>query len=262
MYWTAVVMLSNTPTFFKLPYALLETASDLNYAPATISIVRFLLLSLRNGPRDPMFKTAGGRFVERLNMLARAGHPDALTVQGHIRYLLEDYRGALQSLSLAIKSGNSGGDVYAPVMAKQEVKTATGEGHSMEGQRRPKWSTEAACHLDRGRVLVQVGDRTAAEASFRTAALELDSPTAYLELGKLLPMDSTERGEFLLKAVVSGNLDACVELAHSCMAKSLDGGVSQEEKKDLELWAAEWLSIGGLAERAEATTQAPANASR
>lgn len=245
MYWAAIVMLtSSSSDYLKLVYSLLTTASDLGYSPASISTVRLFLLGLKDGVLNPRFKSKTARFMERLNALAKSGDPDALTVQGLICLQLKDVDGALKRFNLAIKSGESCSDVYVPAMTRQEIQIvqdvkAQGPG----GQRRPKWAAESECYCGRGAAFLLRGDKKAAEASFRIAALELGSPQAYLELGKLVPPDSPERDGFLQMAAVSGEVEACAQLAASYRDKLANDKWDRKEREDLERWAAEWLKL-------------------
>ena len=221
---------------------MLKTASDLDYDPSTISLVRLLLH--KTGTQDRMGKVIFDTNFEKFRQLVnKKKHPDALSVQGMMQLKKREERAALRSFSLAIEVGNRSGDAYAPALTSRDLENAGASAGSTKQRRRPKWTCESACYLQRGLIMLRQGDRAAAEADLRIAALELDSAEAYYHLASLLPADSHCREEYLMLAAIATVQDAARELSVSERTKArraAEMGSDERTKADHLRWAAEW----------------------
>jgi tetratricopeptide (TPR) repeat protein len=247
LHWTATVMLNSPPNpMWKLALHMLQTASDLDYAPSTITVLRVTLMMTKEGPEAVKYRSQFRSALNKLSHLVRAGkNPDALTLQGLLRVRGGNALKALKEFDAAIDAGRRAGDAYAPVPTKQRNTPGSSGGEDTTSkQRERQWMYEADCYVARGRILLQMGNREAALESFSVAAFELDSPDGYLELGKNLPPGSPPRDECLLKAAISGRPEACPLLSASETAKSQEAGSDKALVEEHLRWAAEWALLG------------------
>jgi tetratricopeptide (TPR) repeat protein len=226
---------------------MLITASDLGYTPSTLTVLRATLAISRGGPEDPKFRSYFRSTLDRLNRLVQVGDdPDALTLHGLLRLRAGNDARALGDFDRAIEAGRRAGDAYVPAPSRNAVEEATRSNDTVSRRRRPKWTYESDCYLERGNILLRKGNLAAALTLFRVAAFELDSSAAYLQLAKLLPADSNERQECLLKSAVSGSGEAYRLLSKAETAKSHEAGSDKGVAEEHMRWAAEWELLGGL----------------
>ncbi|KAK0646295.1 hypothetical protein B0T16DRAFT_458230 [Cercophora newfieldiana] len=254
LHWTATSLLSSTPgPLWKLGIHMLRTASDLDYTPSIITILRFVLLATKGGPEAAQYRRQFGTILDKLSRLVKAGeNPDALTLAGLLRLRSGNSEMALKNFDAAIEAAARAGDAYAPVPKKQGDK----DDDPTSRRRTPKWSFESDCHVERGKILLGMGKSLAATESFCIAASELDSLKAYLELGKVLPAGSLEREECLFKAAISGSEEACQLLSASETAHSQNAGSDKVMADEHLRWAAEWERLGRKAEGVGEATKA------
>ncbi|KAK0623125.1 hypothetical protein B0T14DRAFT_494656 [Immersiella caudata] len=253
LHWTATVILNTPPSpLWKLAIHMLQTASDLDYAPSTITVLRVILMMTKGGPEASRYRSQFRNTLDKLGRLVQAGeNPDAITLQGLLKVRSGNALKALKDFDAAIDAGRRVGDAYAPAPTKQRSRPGgSGDEDAASNQRAPQWMYEADCHVARGRILNQMGNREAALESFSIAALELDSPDGYLELGKNLPLGSPRREECLLKAAMSGKTEACPLLLASETAKSREAGEDKALVEEHLRWAAEWALLGRKIEEA------------
>ncbi|KAK0711495.1 hypothetical protein B0H67DRAFT_292181 [Lasiosphaeris hirsuta] len=253
LHYTGLLLTHGPPgPTWPLGLNMLMTASSLEYDASAITLVR-LLLQTKNGLEKKSYMEIFRPAVAHFNRIVKVGdNPDALTLQGLLLERKADNHSSLKSFERAIEAGNRSGDTYAPAQRKQAPGTGTNESSSSGAlqRRTPKWCWEAACYVGRGRVLLQLGGRAAAEANFRIAARELDTAGACLLLGKLLPPQEAE--EYLMKAAFSASEEACLLLAASEREKAMNHGeLSEKEKDNRRRWAAEWFRLGRNEEAAE-----------
>ncbi|KAK0621495.1 hypothetical protein B0T17DRAFT_534245 [Bombardia bombarda] len=246
LHYTALVVVR---TSMALSIFMLRTASDLGYAPSTLSLMRIML----NGTEGNASKRQGylNALAPRLrSLVAAAQNPDALTLQAIM--LRKERKGqsdaaALRLFDQAIAAAGRAGKIYVPAaeILSQSDSDATGYGNSTIGTvgRSPRWTWEVDCHLERGSILAEQGRRDEAEAAFRVAALELDTWQGYLELAKLLPEGAQDREEYLVRAALLGQTEPCLMLANAERKRSLEPGVVS--RKQHELLAAEWSRLAG-----------------
>jgi tetratricopeptide (TPR) repeat protein len=249
-------MLNSPPSpKWKLPLHMLQTASDLDYAPSTITVLRVILMMTKEGPEGTKYRSQFRGALDKLSHLVRAGeNPDALTLQGLLRVRSANPVQALKAFDAAIDAGDRADDAYAPVPTKQlNQPDSSSNKDVMSKQRERRWMYEADCHVARGRILLQMGNREAALESFSVAALELDSPEGYLELGKNLPPGSPQRDEYLLKAAISGRFEACPLLSESETARSGKAGADKVLAEEHLRWAAEWALLKTIKVAGEGT---------
>ena len=195
---------------------MLLTASDLEYAPSTLTFIR-LALDASKGDLDVRKYPVLRGPLAKLPLLAQKGNPDALTLAGELALRKNDIPGALLKFNQAIKAAATQGDgAFAPAPTRMDIISGR---HLEPPQRKPRWAMESRCHIQRGRLLLERGDRADAEAAFRIAATELDVATGCLELAKLLPVGSSDRESYLLKAIASG-----ITEAHSLLMLDLSKG--------------------------------------
>ncbi|KAK3692890.1 hypothetical protein B0T22DRAFT_374185 [Podospora appendiculata] len=233
LHYTAIMLLGGGDQpgeTWRLGLHMLGTASDLDYAPSTLTFMRLMTKAVEDKSsrmrETKMYRSAESRF----NGLVKATkHPDAITLQGLRLRRQGDDNAALVHFNKAVevgaKSGNNDSDTTK--------------------ERPPRWNWEATCHLERGRILLQQGNQEAAEAAFRIAALELDVADGHLELGKILPGDSQEREHHLRKAAQSLNREACLLLADAEKQRALAAGLAAPQRKQHQKLADEWLLLAG-----------------
>lgn len=250
LHHAAVILINRPPDpYWKIALHMLRTASDLGYTPSTLTVLRTILTISSSGPEGPKFKLHYLPTLDRLNRLVKVGDdPDALTLHGLLRLRAGNDTRALIDFDRAIEAGRRAGDAYAPAPSRHAVREADSN-DTVSRQRRPRWTFESDCYLERGNILLRRGNLAAALSAFRVAAFELDSSAAYLQLAKLLPANSEERQECLLKSAASGSGEACRLLseAETTMSQEaeLEKGVVEEHMR----WAAEWELLGELRNR-------------
>lgn len=238
LHYTATLLLAGpVGPFWHLGAHMLRTASDLNYDPSTLSLLRLVLRTTSGGPESIKYKNAlHGPLIKFRLLIPEGRNPDVLTIDGALRIRRGDARGALESFNRAIKAAAApGGRVFAPAPTQEELKHRSAA--PPPPVRKPAWALESMCHLERGHLLFQQGNRAAAEAAFRVAAVELDTAAGYLELGKMLPVGSSERESCLLKAILTGKTDAIPLLSVFSKDKTSDPARDPEED---QRWADEW----------------------
>jgi hypothetical protein len=246
LHYAAILLLAGPMgPFWHLGAHMLRTASDLDYNPSTLSLLRLVLRTTSVGPESSKYRTALHGPLTKFRLLVQEGqNPDVLTLDGALRIRRGDIRGALDSFDRAIKAAAAqGGNAFAPAPTQEELK------HGSTGPpppvRKPAWAMESMCHLERGRLLLQQGNRAAAEAAFRVAALELDMAAGYLELGKMLPIGSPERESCLLKAILTGKTDAIPLL--SVFSEDKPPDPARDPAED-QRWANEWRLLASGSE--------------
>jgi len=229
--------------FWQLGAHMLRTASDLDYNPSTLSLLRLVLRTTSVGPESSKYRAALHGPLTKFRLLVQEGqNPDVLTLDGALRIRRGDTRGALDSFNRAIKAAaTQGRDAFAPAPTQEELKH--GSTVTPLPVRKPAWAMESMCHLERGRLLLQQGNRAAAEAAFRVAAVELDMAAGYLELGKMLPIGSPERESCLLRAILTGKTDAIPLLS----VFSGDKSPARDPEED-QRWANEWRLLASGSE--------------
>jgi TPR repeat protein len=125
--------------------------------------------------------------------------------------VLKDYASPLKRLGTLAKAGNP----RAMALLGKFLLTQNKENEALDWIRR---ATRGPAGLDfedasealvsEGQILKSRGDVEGAQAAFRTAALELDNPTAYFYLSQLEERNSRQQEVYLLKAASSGILEA------------------------------------------------------
>ncbi|KAK1835211.1 hypothetical protein QBC39DRAFT_368545 [Podospora conica] len=250
LHYTAILLLTGPMgPYWHLGAHMLRTASDLDYAPSTMSLIRLVLRTTSVGPESSKYKTAMHGPLTKFRLLVQQGrNPDALTIDGALRLRRGDTGGALESFNRAIKVAAAGDPgAFAPTPTQEELKYDSVV--PPPPVRKPAWAMESMCHLERGRLLLRKGNREAAEAAFRVAATELDMAAAYLELGKMLPTTSPEREKCLLRAVLTGKTEAIPLL--SMFNKSHEAphpALASSDPEDDERWANEWRLLASGSE--------------
>ncbi|KAK0722515.1 hypothetical protein B0T26DRAFT_641055 [Lasiosphaeria miniovina] len=250
LHYTAILQLFGSSRQKRLGFHMLETASDLGYGPSTMVIYRMLLQTkdLNNGPQAKLFKVIEPRFRQ---LLQGSGGRDlnALTLQGMMLRRIGDDDKALQFFDQALVYGEAEASLNS---SPETAATSAGQ------KRLPRWDLEASCHLGRGRILLKENILKPAEAAFRVAAFELDNEMACLELAKMLPVNSPERMECILKVGQTGDPRTCFLLAQTEANRILEiVGVKRfmPFSRFLQLrrqvkHAAEWLRVAGQPEMA------------
>jgi len=224
---------------------MLKTASDLDYIPSTISLMRLAMMISEEGPAYGKAKAHFQGNLDKFNDLVKeGGNPDALTVSGLIRLRGGNDKAALRLFDRAVQVAGREGDAYVPAPSRRTTEDSQRSDDTPTPSRTPKWAFESVCHVERGKILLRMSDNAAAEAAFRTAAYELDSAEAFFQLGKSLPANSPESVACLLKASVSGVREACTLLWMAETFKSHQGGVDKRGKAEHLRWAAEWHLLG------------------
>lgn len=227
---------------WRLGLHMLQTASDLDYVPSTLTLISLVAKT------DPDSNTSFPNVMPRFDKIVRSGrNPDALTLQGILLRRQQQGTEALAYFDRAIKAaaGTGTGDSAKLSETTEIDDSSVSAGDSTATERVPRWSLEASCYLERGRLFLQEGRKEAAEASFRVAALELDTTEAYLELAQLLPEGMQAREDCLLKAAVSLNQKACLLLGEAELQKAQEADPSDARKRDHQTKASEWFHLAG-----------------
>ncbi|GAB1320221.1 hypothetical protein MFIFM68171_10431 [Madurella fahalii] len=229
LHYTAVAL---APLAGRISMHMLLTASNLGYAPSTLSLMRLVVEGPKYGTTtsSTLLRDVQARFKR---LLQTSGDPDALTVQGLAFLRQGDDAAALRYFDRAVAAGSKG-----------NIQTATDDPQSdmgdMASTRKSRWWYESICQEKRGLILLRQGRREEAAAAFRIAALELGLREGYLELGKLLPQGTPERETYLLMAAQAGNFEACQCLALDAADKATEPGLPQAEREDAANMAYEW----------------------
>ncbi|KUI64731.1 hypothetical protein VM1G_00245 [Cytospora mali] len=274
LHWLGIVLMSaNTAPRWRLGTHMLRSASELGYAPSTLTLVRvFTSMSgdmAAKAAKSKIYMEADKRFQQLLN---KGADPDALTLQGLIlaksggkdrsMRALEAFEraekawevragaegskpadsGEISSSSSSPPHDTSGGN---PNGVSGGAEGPDAEEVSLPPPREPRWEWEVSSVLGRAGILQKQGRAGEAVALYRVAALELDSPAGFWNLAQLAggPRDSPERRTYLLKAATSGVTDACRELG--ALEKMVAGreGLSKEKREEREKMSREWFRL-------------------
>lgn len=108
-----------------------------------------------------------------------------------------------------------------------------------------KWDWEAVSVLGEADCLKARGQLQQAKTLYQVAALELDHPRGFLELANLTddPRDGAVRQAYLLKAAVSGSVEACQELGIVEKTRAREKGITEREKEVRLLMSKEWMRL-------------------
>lgn len=254
---------------------MLRSASELGYSPSTLTLVRIFrsmppATFKQRAAHTKLFLSADARFKE---ILQRGTDPDALTLQGIIdakhggtEKALAMFRRATRAWEKA-NPGSHGVDGQTESKSpapERRASTAgrpgvTDESNDRHGlgeatpdeeftlppPREPRWEWEVSCVLGQANALRDLGKRREAEELYRVAALELDNPRAFLELSKLMegPRDSPRRRTYLLKAAISGEVEACREMAKLENLAATKKSLSEKERAEHKLMSMEWMRL-------------------
>ncbi|KAK3333151.1 hypothetical protein B0T19DRAFT_118132 [Cercophora scortea] len=264
LHYTAIMLLGGGDQpgeTWRLGLHMLGTASDLDYAPSTLTFMRLMTKAVEDKSsrmrETKMYRSAESRFN---GLVKGTKHPDAITLQGLRLRRQGDDSAALVHFNKAVEVGAKSGSKYAPEQKRARAIAAAEDPVKLLGkatagiaasdddttkERPPRWNWEATCHVERGRILLKQGNQEAAKAAFRIAALELDVADGHLELGKILPSDSQEREHHLQKAAQSLNREACLLLADAEKQRALAAGLAAPQRKQHQKLADEWLLLAG-----------------
>lgn len=244
---------------------MLRSASELGYAPSTLTLVR----TFRSMPRDVFAsRVAGSRHFRdadaRFQALVRAGEdPDALTLQGiflaedgHAKKALQMFRRAedawekkrkTDAAERAAAGAAAGGEATASAPTPAPAMAAgQGDDYVLPPPRAPRWEWEVSNALWQADTLRATGATAEAERLYRVAALELDNPRAFLQLAELLrggARDGPERRAFVLKAAISGERDACREMGELEKAAAARPGLASRERAERDRVSKEWFRL-------------------
>ncbi|KAH9903681.1 hypothetical protein F4778DRAFT_94666 [Xylariomycetidae sp. FL2044] len=110
------------------------------------------------------------------------------------------------------------------------------------------WQWRAKNALGWGMVLRRQGHEQAARRILEFGAKKLDNAEACFHYAKLLGEvqdDHPDYLEYMQKAAVSGIQEACAELGKLALRRAAEGGggMSEKERKENEIVAAEWLAL-------------------
>ncbi|KAH6636230.1 hypothetical protein F5144DRAFT_171512 [Chaetomium tenue] len=244
LYYTSLPLINSLDqSLAKIGYRMLIMASNLGYAPSTLTVVGMVAQTGRQ-PKNAK-STAWRAFDTNFKRLVRTGNsPDIFTLQGLLAKLQGDADNYVMScLDKAIQAARSIPRSIADQPAPKNQDTPAG--------RKPRWTYEAFCHLGRGRILLKLNRTREALASFKIAALELDHPDGYAELAKLLPPDAPERETYLIMAAQAGNFEACRLLALLMADRAADPALPRGERAVASKMAHEWAAMEPDAELRE-----------
>lgn len=189
------------------------------------------------------YRSAETRFQQ---VLKTGQDPDAFTLQGIILNDEGDHDRALHHFRSAHKtwtlSQQSRESVPSPV---PQVDVLEDGQVVLPKPREPRWEWEVACLLGEADILKMRGHLKQAKALYRVAALELDNPQGFLCLANLMdgPRESPERRMYLLKAAVSGQVDACRELGAVEELRAHEKGITERETEHRLLLSKEWVRL-------------------
>lgn len=238
-------MSSKLDASFRLGTHLLRSASELGYAPSTLTLVR-IFQGERNRPHfSRILETTTYRSAEaRFKALVDAGQdPNALSLQGIIFMGDKEHDRAVTYFQKARKAWASSQDPSAQSLATSpELRVDFSEdGDSIfPSPREPRWEWEVSCLLGEADIRAERGQLQQAEQLYREAALGLDNPYAFTRLATLT--QGPERQAYLLKAAVSGDVDACRELAAVEELNAQESATEREKEFRLQM-SQEWLRL-------------------
>jgi hypothetical protein len=212
---------------------MLIAASSLGYAPSTLTVMGLVAQSGRQpdfakSPAWRVFDTSFKRLLRTEN------NPDVFTLQGVLLHRQGQADNYVMSLF----------DKAIQAAASSPLSTPTQPEPKKQGNaaiRKPRWTYETLCHLERGHLLLKSNRTEEALAAFKIAALELDHPDGYVELVKLLPQDAPERETHLLMAAQAGNFEACRLLALHMADRAADPALPRDERVRSSKLAREWV---------------------
>jgi tetratricopeptide (TPR) repeat protein len=191
--------------------AMWAAASELNFTPATLSLISHLMSADMYG-KSPYFAPAEARF----KTIVRGGRdPNALTLEAQLLWDQRQYGGATKVFERALRLGESG---------------ATGD----EGF---PWKPRALAGL--GMAHRKLGNNEKALECCREAS-RLGLPDADIYIG-MLSTDASESQQHLFWAGCR-NKDHFKYLAQLAMEKS-EAATDAEAKKEHLRWAAEWTNL-------------------
>ncbi|KAK3295639.1 uncharacterized protein B0H64DRAFT_395836 [Chaetomium fimeti] len=236
LHYTALPLITGEARLGTVGYSMLFVASNMGYIPSTITAMGIVTQS---GKQPDFAKSKTWRALETnfKRLLRTENNPDVFTVQGLV--LLHQGQPDSYVLSFFDKAIQAAGGT-SPRTADQPGPGEQG----IPAIRKPRWTYENFCHLERGRLLLKRNRTEEAVASFKTAALELDHPDGYVELAKLLPDDAPERETYLLMAAQTGNFEACRLLALYMADKAADPALPRDDRAHAGKMAREWAMIG------------------
>lgn len=263
LHWLGIVLMSgNTASRWRLGTHMLRSASELGYAPSTLTLVRvFTSMTGANAgraARSKIFIEAERRFQQ---IVTKGADPDALTLQGLIiaKSGGRDRDGrALEAFERAEKAWEAkaaaGASKKKPADAAAPPQDRGGGGGgedpgpdevSLPAPREPRWEWEISCVLGQAGILQRHGRAAEALALYRVAALELDNPVGFWNLSRLMggPRDAPERRTYLLKAAISGVADACRELGELEGMAAGREGLPRREREEHEKMSQEWFRL-------------------
>lgn len=252
LHWLGILTLTfNTAEAWRLGTHILRSASELGYAPSTVTLVRFLHAMRRRPGYDKiqqsiLFRSAHASFDR---VLKTREDPNAFSLQGSIR--LEEGHGdhALRFFREAKKVWAERPDTKSapplPTTAVPQVQVSTDGEVVFPTPRAPKWEWEVVSVLGEADIHKVRGQLQKARNLYRVAALELDHPRGFLELARLTngPRDAVLRRAYLLKAAVSGSVEACRELGGVEETRAQEKGITEREKETRLLMSKEWIRL-------------------
>ena len=227
---------------WRLGFHMLSTASELNYNPSTLSIAMLVFkinpAKVEGAMKQDAVRLAFSRFR---GLVGQGRDPDALTLEGLMQARRGENDAAMRSFTRAIKASKMSNAVQTPTL----VPSVDGDDMNRNSVVRPsRWTWEASCYIEMGKIFVKRGKRAEGEAAFRVAAEELDMAEAHYEFGQLQPRDSAERLRHLTSAAGSGHKDACRALAELELETAQRTGLTKEEADEHRRRASEWSAIG------------------
>lgn len=265
LHWIGIILMcGNTAQRWRLGTHMLRSASEQDYAPSTLSLMRIFhsmptKLFQERAARSNIYLSAKQRFHQ---IVKEGTDPDALTLQGIIfakegdgkRALVAFRRatkawektaaaGVAQGISQSVSESQPDSSVDDSSVHKVQV-TKNGE-VILPQPREPRWEWEVSCVRGMADLLVKEGQTEEARKLYSVAALELDNPHAFLSLAKMMdgPPDRPERRTYMLKAAISGDLDACSEMATMERFAAKKEGISIQEINDHKMLSREWLRL-------------------
>jgi hypothetical protein len=228
-----------------LAFHMLGTLLELGYAPATLTLRRLAMDSARSQPRGKV-TSFEQRVLDAFRELVRKGDSaDALTLQGELCLAHGQADKALAYFARAAAVGTEASQkgetttesgsspaAHDDVSGRRRRRTShqREEERDMEPDRpdsaappdaqagretgrQPRWAWEVACLLGTGSILQKQGKQPAALAAYQTAALDLNNAAGFVGMARLLPATDPRREPYLVKAAVSGDAEACRQLA-------------------------------------------------
>ncbi|PBP16697.1 NOL1/NOP2/sun family protein [Diplocarpon rosae] len=161
-----------------------------------------------------------------------------------------EIKASLQRVALLAENAN---DPQAMTLLGQVLYAQGGEKEALKWLRKATCSTTGTLNFDgagealvtEGRILLSWKDNEGAIKAFKRAALELDDPLAYFYLSQLEVPGSKAQEVYLLKAAISGVVEACHNLGLLELAKT-----KQESKRPTSIedygMANEWFEVAAV----------------